>query len=245
MKKPAFLIILTLLQISCSSLVKKNAIPEDFNEILTAHGGLQKWESYKTIFFTQDSTTHFVTDLKNRRELIKSPEYCIGYDGKNLWVRADTSFTSDPKFLKNLMFYFYTVPFVFADPGINYEYLGVKTVQGRSYEAWKITFAEAIGESPKDEYFLYIDSKTKIVEWLAYTVTYFSGEKAEKLGWIKYNYKQRKEGLKMPDLLTWYATEENLPTIPKSIRHFTSVSLSKNSQGSKFYAPLERARLIP
>ena len=60
------------------------------------------------------------TDLNDRRERIESGDVASGFDGKNYWLMADSTYKGNVKFSTNLMFYFYAMPFVLADDGIIY-----------------------------------------------------------------------------------------------------------------------------
>lgn len=213
----------------------QRTFPESFESVLNAHGGFQKWDHFQTLSFVIDSTDQFTVDIKDRREMIKTPTYELGNDGIEIWSKTDTSFKSDPKFLKNLMFYFYAMPFVLADPGINYSDIPSKTILGRKYDAIKVSFQDRVGLSPKDEYFVYFDKESKQMAWLAYTVTYFSGEKSDKMGWIKYDQWQEVDSIKLPKKLIWHKSNENGPTEVRSERTFREVILSKDTKEVSFY----------
>ncbi len=54
-------------------------------------------------------------------------------------------------------FYFFGMPFVFADPGAVHEFLGRKSFQGQEYDAVRVTFQKGTGDTPDDFYLLYLD----------------------------------------------------------------------------------------
>ncbi len=54
-------------------------------------------------------------------------------------------------------FYFFGMPFVFADPGAVHESLGRKSFQGQEYDAVRVTFQKGTGDTPDDFYLLYLD----------------------------------------------------------------------------------------
>lgn len=231
---------------ACQSTEKElvqTTFPEMFESVLKAHGGIDNWNAAKTLSFTIDSTDHYVVDIKDRREVIETPTYQLGNNGMEVWSITDTSFTSDPKFVKNLMFYFYAMPFVLADPGIIYTDLDDRNILGEEYNALKISFQDSVGLSPKDEYYVYSDKETGQMAWLAYTVTYFSDKKSDKMGWIKYDQWQEVHKLLLPQKLIWFKSDMDGPTEERSSRLFSKVELSQDEKPSIFYAAPQGAQI--
>jgi len=62
-------------------------------------------------------------------------------------------------------FYFFGMPFVFADPGAIQESLGKKMFQGQEFDAVKITFKKGTGDSSEDFYTAYVDPKSGQLSW--------------------------------------------------------------------------------
>ena len=103
-------------------------IPAILNDGLEAHGGLAQWEKMNTMqysFMRGESKELHEIDLKSRKVRITHDNYTLGFDGRDVWVTPDLKSFGDssPRFYHNLIFYFYAIPFVLADPGINYEIL--------------------------------------------------------------------------------------------------------------------------
>jgi len=223
--------------------VTTSIYPENITKIFNAHGGLDKWNTMKSLEFTMkkpngDEVT--TTNLKNRKSLIEMPNHTIGFNGEDLWLKnKDTAtYKGNPKFYYNLMFYFYAMPFILADDGIIYEDVAPLVFEGVSYPGIKISYEAGVGESPEDEYILYYDSKTNKMEWLGYTVTYFSKEKSKEFHFIKYSNWQNVDGLILPETLTWYDYENNLPTTKRSDLQFTNIKVSKEKpEANIFEAP--------
>ncbi len=71
-------------------------------------------------------------------------------------------------------FYFFGMPFVFADPGVKQEALGQKDFQGQKYDVIKITFAAGTGDAPDDYYIAYVDPASGQLKLSVYVVTYAS-----------------------------------------------------------------------
>ena len=163
----------------------------------------------------------------------------MGFNGAEVWVEADTTYKGDPEFYHNLMFYFYAMPFVLADPGIYYEPAPSFQFEGITYNGLAISFDDGVGNSPKDEYFIYFNPENNQMAWLGYTVTYFSGETSENVKWIRYHDWYEINGVRLPEAITWYQSDEGIPT-QSSDNHatFTNVKLEKEPYpGTLFKAP--------
>jgi hypothetical protein len=125
------------------------------------------------------------------------------------------------------MFYFYAMPFVLGDDGINYSESEPLEFEGTTYPGVLISYEAGVGESPEDEYILYYHPETYKMEWLGYTVTYFSKEKGKEFHFIKYSDWQEVNGLFLPKTLSWYNYENNKPTTFRNDVNFVNVKLSK------------------
>lgn len=216
----------------------KDHFPSELGKVFEKHGGLKKWQSNKTLSFNKGKETHTI-DLQTRKTIVNAPDYSLGFDGNDVWIsKKDSSvFKSDPKFYYNLYFYFYGMPFVLADNGILYEKIDDLTFEGKTYPGFKISYQSDIGTSPDDNYFIYYNSETYQMEWLGYTVTYFSKKPTDKFNIIRYNDWTEVQGLLLPASITWYKKDEDgIPTEPKdSPVEFTLHLLSRESLGMSFY----------
>ena len=230
-------------------LTTSKIFPETISKVLQAHGGLDAWNKMQSLEFTMEKPNGnevTTTDLKTRKSLISMPNHTIGYNGEAIWLhKKDTvSYKGNPKFYYNLMFYFYAMPFVLADDGILYNEVEPLVFEDKSYPGIKISYNTGVGESPDDEYILYYDSETNRMAWLGYTVTYFSKEKGKEYHFIEYSNWQTIEGLLLPETLTWYNYENNLPTTKRSDRVFTNVVISKGKRNDSMFEMLEGAEVI-
>ena len=81
--------------------------PEALQKIFEKHGSLTAWKALKAMSYEIVDTTAGnelqMIDLHDRREVIKSPKFQTGYDGKEFWVKADTSYKGNPIFYHNLI----------------------------------------------------------------------------------------------------------------------------------------------
>ena len=202
--------------------------PEDLIRVLDAHGGLDQWRKMNSLSFEivkdQGNEKHFI-QLQDRRDRVEAPNVTMGFDGGEVWMEADTTYKGDPEFYHNLMFYFYAMPFVLADDGINYGSAEPLEVDGIAYPGISISYHDGVGSSPKDEYLLYYHPDSFKMEWLGYTVTYFSGEASEDVHWIRYTEWEEFEQLKLPVAITWYNYQEGLPTEPRNRVAFENIDI--------------------
>ena len=226
---------------------KKIEYPAAFAKVLEAHGGMDAWNKMHGLSYDMVNGEKYerqIIDLKDRRERIEGENFIVGYDGQNYWVEADTSYKGNPIFYKNLIFYFYAMPFVLADPGINYTTVDPLLFDNVSYPGIRVDYEDGVGISPKDEYYIYYDPATYEMEWLAYTVTYFSKEKSEKLGWIRYDDWQKIEGILLPNSMGWFKSDDMLPTEQRNRRSFNNVKLVDTEMPASTFAKTEGAKIV-
>ena len=220
--------------------------PENVTKILNAHGGIDQWNTFNTLVFTMkkpigDETT--TTDLKDRRSLIETDAFKIGYTGKEAWLinKGENKYEGNPQFYYNLMFYFYAMPYVLADDGITYTNVEPLKVDSKTYPGIKISYAAEVGESPEDEYIMYYDAETNKMTWLGYTVTYFTKEKSKDWHFIKYTNWQMVNEMLLPKTLEWYNADGFIIGDKRNDLLFTDVILTKNKLENTVFAKPEAA----
>lgn len=231
-----------VLSISCKTEskkeVKKEKYPEVLGKVFKKHGGIKAWRNANTLSFNIGEESH-TADLHSRKTVIHSPKYSLGFNGNDVWlVRQDsTAFKRDPKFYYNLYFYFYAMPFVLADDGIVYEDTTPLVFEGKEYPGLKISYQANVGTSPDDNYFIYFNPETFQMEWLRYSVTFFSKKTSDKFNVIRYNDWTNVDGLLLPKSLTWYKKDENgLPTTPRGpATEFTLAIVKKAKLQDAFF----------
>ena len=228
--------------------VTTSVYPENVSKIFEAHGGLDTWNKVNTLVFGMENPEGVemtTTGTKSRESLIETEKFKIGYDGNEIWMVDDEkAYKGNAKFYYNLMFYFYAMPFVLADDGIIYEDAEPLEFEGKSYPGIKIAYEAGIGESPEDEYIVYYNPETFQMEWLAYTVTYFSKEKSKNFNFIKYDQWEKQAGLILPKTIQWYNTEG---TVVKDMRNevkFVKTEASPESKPDSFYTKPEGATIV-
>lgn len=221
--------------------------PEGMDKVFENHGSLAKWNSMKAMSYDivkEGGNETQMIDLQTRTERIKASTFESGFDGNNYWVVADTSYKGNPKFYTNLMFYFYAMPFVLADNGIQYTEMEPLNFEGKEYPGYRISYDSGIGVSPEDEYFIHYDAKTYEMAWLGYTVTFYSGTKSEKIKWIRYNDWKQINGLKLPNSLSWYKSEEGKITELRNTREFANISVTEQAFPTEKLAMPRGAKIV-
>ncbi len=224
-------------KITNKNLIKKS-YPKELEIIFQNHGGIENWKKNSILSFSKGKETHTI-NLKNRKTVIKHPDYSLGFDGKEVWLKEEKkgSFKKTPTFYYNLYFYFYAMPFVLADDGIVYQKAKGIKYNRLTYPGIKISYKDNIGNSSKDNYILYYHPKSLQMKWLAYTVTFKSKRTSDKYRLLKYDERQNVNGLVLPKKLIWYKKDNNgNPTnqIGTPVE-FTLVSVSQSQLADSFF----------
>tara|TARA_B100000809_G_scaffold178394_1_gene175988 strand:+ start:923 stop:1690 length:768 start_codon:yes stop_codon:yes gene_type:complete len=250
MKKRTLLIIFSIVIVSCTNKSKKDletetivevnkeVFPIELEKVFDKHGSVNTWRKAQTLSFNKGEEIH-TADLHSRKTVINTPNYSLGFDGKDVWLDEVEKgvYKGNPTFYYNLYFYFYAMPFVLADDGIIYKKVNDLVFEGRKYPGYKISYKTNIGSSPDDNYKVYFNPKTYQMEWLAYTVTFTSKESNNDYHLIKYNKWEDVDGFLLPKEITWYKMDEKgMPTKPeKSATEFTLPLVSKGKLADSFF----------
>lgn len=159
---------------------------------IEAHGGLAAWyraptSSYVWEYANQDADLHFasflVVDNRTRRayhDLLRTGPYEdpqpvdaeFAWTGDRAWIAPPDIEQPNPRFWALSGFYFQQIPFVLADPGVNYEALPDDSINGTPHDMVRITFGNDVGDAPDDVYTLYLDKESGQVDAIRYAVTY-------------------------------------------------------------------------
>lgn len=215
-----------------------------------AHGGVKNWDQQHGLTYQmkmklgentfEDQQTF---DLKTRRGVITSAAYSIGYDGKDVWVQPNAkAIAAPPRFYFWTPFYFFGVPFVFNDSGVQFEELGLKPFEGKEYRAVKVTFASGIGDAPEDYYIHYADLETGLTKLVVYIVTYPAMRKGKETeppqeSVLIYDEWQTMDGLVVPKTGRFAYWKEDGRTIEqKGSLEFSEVRFSKTSPDATAFA---------
>ncbi|MBD0778709.1 hypothetical protein HPE56_12980 [Maribacter sp. ANRC-HE7] len=227
---------------------EENEYPEALDKVFDAHGGLQNWRGKRTLEFEipkPDAREWHTVDLYSRKDKIALPDATLGYDGENVWLLDEAkTYKGNAALYHNLMFYFYTMPYVFADKNINYKKAEDLVFEGKSYPGVHMSYNDGVGASSKDEYYLHYDPETYQMAWLGYTFTYGSDEPSDDVRWIRYEDWMRVSDMVLPKSITWYAYEGRMIKAPKRTVSFENVTVSEKAKPDGFYKKPEKAGIV-
>lgn len=236
--KKIVLLVLVVSLLSCKKELEKQSLPVNLSNVFKKHGGLISWRKMHTLSFNKGKEVH-TADLHSRKTVIHTPEYALGFDGKQVWLDEEVkgSFKRNPDFYYNLYFYFYAMPFVLADDGITYEKVDDLVYKNKNYPGYKISYKKDKGTSPDDNYIIYYNSDTYQMEWLAYTVTFKTKESNNNYNLIKYDTWENVDGLLLPKKIIWFNMDDNgTPTsVARLALEFTLPLLSDGALGGAFF----------
>lgn len=214
------------------------------DECVKAHGGLENWNKFEGLEYTlinNGTSIYQVTNLKDRRTYMKADSFQVGFDGKNAWSvpNAEKISGKSAAFFYNLDFYFFAIPFVLKDKGVNATYEGKVVLKNQEYDSIKISFGSEVGLTPDDVYYLYLDPKTHVLQILTYSVSFIEKENAKIKTAKLYTEWHDVQGLLMPEKMENFewnggniGNSKNLSRIFKDI-HF----LEKIPNQERFNAP--------
>lgn len=222
--------------------------PDKLQQIFDEHGGVTNWKKMKTLVFDipkPNAREVHTVNLQTRQGKVQVPTYTMGFDGSKTWLLdVENNFKGDAVFYHNLMFYFYAMPFVLSDDGIEYGAADDFIFEGKAYPGISINFNPGVGTSYKDKYYIYFDQETHRMAWLSYSVSYRSGESSDNFSYIHYNDWQTISGLVLPKSITWYKTEDGVLTEPRNTVSFENVVLGKDVQPNTFFNKPEAAVFV-
>ena len=77
-------------KVGIEEIADKN-YPEALQNVFDAHGGLHQWRSLKNLVYEipkdEYDEVHTI-NLHSRKDRVDTPEYSMGYDGKDVWLRG-------------------------------------------------------------------------------------------------------------------------------------------------------------
>ncbi len=203
---------------------------------IDAHGGLNAWHNAETssyIWGFPGAESQMVAH--NRTREVYHDILSMGgnpapdgtqmvWDGTDAWVYPD-SLEINARFMATTGYYFQSIPFILADPGIRYEVLTPALLDGVEHDLVRATFDDGVGDAPGDHYTLYIHPETNMVNALRYRSTYGQGRPAidENMSETLLYYKD-------------YVTVDGL-TVPS---HFEGYGFSEGRKEDKYYEAFSR-----
>ena len=227
---------------------------------LEAHGGLARWQSFGSVEYdhTWENTKgmrkdHQLFNLHTRDGLIASAAYSLGSTKGEVWITpgVDALGGTPPRFYMWTPFYFFGMPFVFADPGAMQESLGRKSFQGQEYDTTRVTFKSGTGDSPEDYYVAYVDPNSAQLKLVEYVVTFPSIRKNKPLEQLEphailFEEWQQTDGLLVPKTASFYNWKNgNIEGEPLGKLSFSTVRFSENTPDNAKFAKPAGAVIAP
>ena len=220
-----------------------------------AHGGLAQWRSFDSVeydFIWENAKgarkDHQLFNLRTRDGLIASAAYTLGSSKGEVWIKPglDALGGTPPRFYMWTPFYFFGMPFVFADPGAKLESLGKRSFQGQEFDATRVTFKSGTGDSPEDYYVAYVDPTSRQLKLVEYVVTFPSIRKNKPLEELEvhailFDEWQQAGGLLVPRFTQFYNWKNgNIEGEPLGKLSFSAVHFSQQApDDSKFAKPAD------
>ena len=225
------------------------ALPPVLSKALEAHGGIDNWQGMQTLTYDivkEAGNERHVIDLKTRRVHLSTEDWKLGFDGTDVWVMPDSAAfgSGNARFYHNLVFYFFALPYLAADPGVNYEDLGPATVNGNTYDRVLMTFDSGVGDAPDDKYILYFNDQG-IMELINYSVTYFDKNRADRFNAIAYRDWKPVNGLLLPETMVGYRWQGDSLGEERYVRRFANISLSAQASDPTLFAKPDGAYVSP
>ncbi len=243
------------LLVTVSLVALATPAPAQLDRVLEGHGGLAKWRGLAGVEYDltwksakRTLTDHQLFDLQSRAGLITSAKYTLGTDGREVWIKPGLEALEGmpPRFYMTTPFYFFAMPFVFADPGVKQESLGKKKFRGQEYDVTRFTYAEGTGDTPDDYYVAYVDAKTARLKLVYYVVSYPTMRKGRPVAELEphaivFEEWQTVDGLLVPKTAPFYNwTGSDIEGEPLGRLEFSGVRfLTEAPDPSKFQKPAD------
>lgn len=198
-------------------------------QALDAHGGLDTWGAYGIVEYdfsleigdaTRDD--QHVFDLDRRRVRVEHGDYTVGITDTLAWAAPSMDaygYTAPPRFYGKAYTYLFSIPFVFADPGVNVESVGQRRLQGTSYDVLKVTFEQGVGDTPRDVFYVYLNPETHRVHAALFSVTYRNPEVTRPITGVVYEKWKTADGLTVPRRASMYGVSDD-QTLEKKLGTF-------------------------
>lgn len=113
-----------------------------------------------------------MTTNSSKVVLVTSEGVSVYYDQGQLYQFPSSNNYVSARFDVLTWSYFFAMPFKLDDEGTQWQNLGVKTLQDKTYNLAKLTFEPQTGDAPDDWYVIYANPKTHLLKAAAYIVTH-------------------------------------------------------------------------
>ncbi|MFC3415286.1 hypothetical protein [Algoriphagus hitonicola] len=244
-----FYSLLLLILISCGKTGPDPRMeqPEEFLEVLEAHGNWQKWIESEGMSYTLfhesnlQQENHFF-NLTDRKARIDAAGFQVGNDGEGIWVAPNRqSFGGQSvDYYHNLYFYFYSMPYILTDTSIQVSKMENRRFNGKEYERLEAKSNLESYRTPANSYEVLIDPETQMIEWVLYRVTFFNPSN-QIISGMKYEDYRETDGMKFPRLLTGYLIDGDTAVRVQNQVSLAGVTLTENELDEDIFEMPEKA----
>jgi hypothetical protein len=161
----------------------------------------------------------------------------FAWDGSEAWISPASLSGPNPRFWSLTGYYFESIPFVFADPGLFFRVLPDEELDGTSHDMVMVSYDKGIGDSPGDTYTLYLNKDSGIVDAIRYTVTFgrSDADAAPRETLLYYLDYVTVDGLTVPTRFEGFSFGDGRKGEPRSEAWASDIS---------FRAPFDKDRLV-
>jgi hypothetical protein len=221
---------------------------DDLTASLEAHGGLETWRDYAAVTYdfnlafgtevTRDD--RHIVNLNTRQVRVDGESYTAAFDGEKAWVapsRAAFDYYAPPRFYVQSYYYYFSMPFVFSDPGVNQEDMGQRTLLGRTFDVVRFYYGSDVGDTPEDTYLAYFNPVTDRLYAVNAAVTYWA-ERDNPNTLVLFEAWQEVDGLRVPERVRFYNWTGEKRGEELGVIEYSDVSFrSEAPPGSRFEMP--------
>jgi len=229
---------------------------------IDAAGGLEAWYGARTSSYAWEYAnvasniqfkSYLVADNHSRRmyhdlmllgdyEAAEEFEAQFAWDGTDAWIWPADIDRVNPRFWSATGYYFSSIPFVLADPGVILEALPDEELDGVMYDMVRAGYEAGVGDA-SDTYTLYVGKETGQVRAIRYTVT-FGGRPASGESLLYYNEYSTIDGLTVPTRFQGFAFADGEKGDFRSDVWVTDISFRRPFDESRLTMP-EGGRVQP
>ena len=237
---------------------------------IEAHGGLEAWYNAPTSSYTWEYAnvdmnfrfkSHMVVHNQSRFayhdllelgsfEKAEPVEGQFAWDGTDAWMYPASIEQPNPRFWATTGYYFESIPFILADPGLQYELKPDEELDSVMYDRVDVSYDPGVGDSPGDIYMLYVNKETSLVDAIRYTVTYGQTKEEamqqEEVRETLFYYKDyvTVDGLTVATYFNGYHFKDGEKLAPKNDAWASEISFTEPFDESRLVMP-EEGRIQP
>ncbi len=192
---------------------------------------------FKTVMVADNASRRVYHDIVSLGAFENAQPYegRMAWDGTDAWIYPAETEGINPRFWATTGYYFSSIPFVLADPGIVYEALPDEELDGIMYDMVKVGYEADVGDA-SDTYTLYVDKTSDQLRAIRYTVT-FGGRPAGNETLFYYEDYVTVDGLTVPTRFDGYWVVDGKKGDFKNEAWVTDVSFAKPFDESRLMMP--------